>query len=160
MKPFLAAFVFYLLTLAVRVYAQDSACVIALAREHRGEVEFSMHVRGTFAGLYRYRMTGAREASVTGMFMQKGFAGKKLSSAFVHAMLLRNPEIETVGALMVMDNLAASGLAFAREDITNVQCFEAIRKTPFYKTFSRFGFGLTDCKFKAGIGYLEIGMKR
>ena len=157
MKTFLAAFAFYILTLAVRVWAEEPPfCEILLNREHLGEAELSMTVRGIHAGLFRYRMTNETQANVTGIFMQESFKRKHLSGAFIHAMLLRNPEIKSVKGLMVMDNYSASGLYWVKRPITEDECFRAASATPFAKAFKRFGFQLSKCYWKSDIHYLEI----
>jgi len=141
---------------AVRAEENSVPCAIMLNREHRGEYELVMHNYGRYAGLYRYRMVSETEANVTGMFMEEWAKGRRLSGAFVHAMLLRDPGIKKVGALMVMDNLASSGLTYVNRKITSEECFKAARRTAFAHTFARFGFDVTDCYYNPDINYLEI----
>ncbi len=146
-------------SLLLREALANPFCQVLLNREERGEAELAMTVRGIHAGLFRYRMVG-ETSNVTGMFMQESFKGKRLSGAFIHAMLLRNPEIKTVKALMVMDNLAASGLMWVKRAITPEECIKASGRTPFAKSFTRFGFKLSKCYWNESIHYLEIEMSK
>lgn len=155
--------VLLLLLFALSAQAQTDVtipCQVLLNREHDGEYELVMRKHGVFAGLYRYRMISPTEAGVTGMFMEEDFKRQNLSGVFVHSMLLRDPNIKKIKALMVMDNLAASGLVWVKRTITDEECAKAVQMTPFVKTFSKYGFSLSNCYWDKLSHYLEIEMSK
>lgn len=160
MKAVLAAFAFYLLTLAIQVHAEEPICQVLLGRRQGEESELVLRMNGVKGGVLRYRMVAPTEAVVTGMYMDDPARGRKLSSALIHGMLLRNPEINKVGALLVMTNLAASGLIWVKQRISQSDCFDAVSKTPFVKSFKHFGFKVSDCYFDPIISFLEVEVSR
>lgn len=150
---------FFLLMLIASA-AKAAPCEILLNRFHRGESELMMRLDGEKAGVLRYRMVAPEEAVITGMFIEDFAKGRKLSTALVHAMFLRNPEIKKVGALLVLTNLSASGLVWVKHKITDEACAAAVLKTPFVKTFKHFGFNVSSCYFDPVISFLEVEVSR
>ncbi len=134
-------------------------CEVLLNRESDGESELVMRKDGELAGLYRYRMI-EEQAYVTGIFMQESHKRQGLSSEFVSVMLERNPETKSVKALLVLDNLAATGLVFVRRAITDEECVKAVGNSPFVKVFTRFGFTVSECRWDDQSLFLEIEMTK
>jgi len=153
-KAFIAFFILMLLSVVAK--ADDRICQVLLEREQNNESELVMRIGSDKAGIYRYRLIGEERAYVTGMFMNPMYKGKHLSKVFVYAMLQRHPKIKTVGALLVIDNLAASGLLFAPRNITQEQCIYGASQTPFAKAFAHYGFRINKCRWNPDTAYLQV----
>lgn len=138
----------------------SSACQVLLERQQGNESELVMRVGTDRAGTYRYRLVNDERAYVTGMFMNPMYKGKHLSKVFVYAMLMRHPKIKTVGALLVIDNLRASGLLFAPKNVTQEQCIYGASQTPFARAFAHYGFKVMACKWNPLTTYLQVEVGR
>lgn len=147
--------VWFVLTLVAAVATANPFCEVLLNREHQGEHELIMRAHGEYAGVYRYRVTDGA-AHVTGIFMHPDHKGKRLSGAFIGHMLERHPEIKKVGALLVMDNLYATNLIWVKKPITQKQCIRAANNSPFAKSFARYGFKITKCRWEPSVHFLEV----
>ena len=140
--------------------AEAAICQVLLSRVKDNSTELVANADGFQVGYLYYRMVDSERATVNVIKIQDEYKGRGISKALFYGMLQREKQLKHIEAILIQDNLRASGLWNAHQEVSDERCLEAASRTPFVKSWKRFGFELVECYHNAIIGSLEVELKR
>jgi len=136
-------------------------CSVMLERNFRNDWELVAYDGGFAVGHLHYRALEGDRAVLTSVRVHPGYRTQGVSKALIYGMLMRDPQIKSVGGILISTNFEATGLLGRKSPITLAECENAARRTPFYRALARFGFNrITDCDFDPIIELLHVEVSK
>lgn len=147
--------------LLLTVARMADACQILFSRANKTDFEFKAWVGESVAGRIIYRVQPDNELIIPGMFVAREFRRQGISDKLAAHVIEMMPKTKVISGLLVMDNLAASGLLGHTEPVYMPECMEAAQKTPFYRSWSKLGFTqFLKCYYSHETSFFEVSLVR
>lgn len=150
-----------LLFLIQSALAVAPPCAIYLASVEGDQQNLEAVIGDNIVGRLRYTPESSDALYVDGIFVHPRLRGQGISKQLFSDMLAREPGANEVGAMLVMDNYIAMGGPWFREPLAFEECINRVKRTPFYKAASFYGFEhVTRCMHRMGMGAVHIKLRR
>lgn len=147
-----------LLSLIAQPAFPQGSCEILLGRLKGDSVELLAHDGGHQVGYLYYSVTDPEHAHVNLISVNNAHRRKGISKRLFAEMVKRHSQIKLVEAILVGDNMRAARV-IERAPMTYEACVEAVRRTPFFRAWSRLGYrSVKLCEFNHRIGTFEVGV--
>lgn len=159
-KTFIAALAFTAALLSpFRALSHDN-CRVILSGIKDTKIRLEMKRGPDVIGMFEFKRISDEEAEVSNIYLFSGFRRQGLSKLFLAEMVNGMPLLERVNALLIRDNLSASGL-YLLNDVTEDQCKDGILRTPFYKALAPMGFReISKCYYNPRSHFLTVQLSR
>lgn len=115
-------------------------CIVYLSKVNPNRMLQLTAMRdGSTVGKMVYCYTDG-DCHVAAMVVDHSSRRTGVSTDLIQHMLEREPEAQSISAVLVLDNYRASGLGALHRDATFDECAAAVLNTPLVRTATRFGF--------------------
>lgn len=128
-----------LLLLTTPALANDCMVYLSKMDSRKGTYELVANRDGSNIGrlVYAHNYDTTR---IELMYIDEEQRRTGVGTDLIRHMLDREKFTREVSAILVMDNYNATGLSKLKDNATEAECIEGVRKSPLYKSISRFGF--------------------